>query len=156
MRTLWDSCWPFENVVQYPGKWSILFYLDGKWEKLCIPWQHEPTARTIEIRKGKGKKGEKKESLMYVFGLVRIKSNIFHAEGCLLQFSNVTLWSRIGKMFSHVLMNFKGWIYLNAIFFQSCWPWFFDYCYFWLRFRTLKLLIYRLFCVYPRRLNVNI
>lgn len=45
--------------------------------------------RLEKERKEKEKKG--KERLMYVFGLVRKKSNIFHAEGCLLQFSNVTL-----------------------------------------------------------------
>lgn len=45
----------------------------------------------LRLEKEKEKKGKEKERLMYVFGLVRIKSNIFHAEGCLLQFSNVTL-----------------------------------------------------------------
>lgn len=45
----------------------------------------------LRLEKEREKKGGKKERLMYVFGLVRIKSNIFHAEGCLLQFSNVTL-----------------------------------------------------------------
>lgn len=158
MCTLWDWCWPFENVVQYPGKWSILFYLDGKNEKnYASRGSMNLQLEQLRLEKERKEKEEKRKGKVNVcvwFG--QKKSNIFHAEGCLLQFSNVTLWSRIGKMFSHVLMNFKGWIYLNAIFFQSCWPWFFDYCYFWLRFRTLKLLIYRLFCVYPRRLNVNI
>lgn len=57
------------------------------------------TARTTGIRKGK-------VNVCVWFG--QKKRQYISSEGCLLQFSNVALCSRIGKMFSHELMNFKG------------------------------------------------